>query len=92
MPNPPGLPVVPLGKRLLQPLHDSGKFQPVLRLDVNPQLIILKTQAANLKDKPKFRLTEHPVENIPNLLFPEQRFPIVDLGADFVPNTLLEYS
>jgi hypothetical protein len=92
MPNPPGLPVVPLGKRLLQPLHDSGKLQPILRLDEKRQPIILKTQAANIEDEPKFRLMKHPVENLPDFRLPEQRFPVVDLGADFVPDTLLEYS
>jgi hypothetical protein len=92
MPRPPRLPVVPFRKRLLQPLHDSGKFQPVLRPDIKPQLILFKTQAANLKDKPKFGLVKHPVENRPDLTFLEQGFPVVDLGADFIPHTLLEYS
>jgi hypothetical protein len=33
---------------------------------------------------------EHPVENRPDFRQAEQRFPVVDLGADFVPDTLLE--
>jgi hypothetical protein len=92
MPDPPGLPVVPLGKRLFQPLHDSGKFQPILRLDVKRKPIILKAQGAYLEDKPMFRLMEHPGENRPDFRPPEQRFPVVDLGADFVPDTLSEFS
>jgi hypothetical protein len=35
---------------------------------------------------------KHPVENLPDLGQAEQRFPVVDLSADFVPDTLLEYS
>jgi hypothetical protein len=90
MPDPPGLPVVPLRESLLQPLHDSGKLQPILRLDIKREPIVLKTQAANLEDKPKFRLMELPGENRPGFGHEEQRFPVVDLGADFVPDTLLE--
>jgi hypothetical protein len=92
MPRPPRLPVVPLRERLLQPLHDSGKFQPILRPDIKRKPIILKTQAANLEEKPELRVTKHPVKNIPDLTLPKQGFPVVDLGADLVPNTLLEYS
>jgi hypothetical protein len=92
MSDPPGLPVVPLGKRLLQPLHDTGKLKPILGLDVKNKPVIFKAQIADLEDKPMFRLMEHPVENHPDFRPPEQRFPVVDLGADFVPDTLLEYS
>jgi hypothetical protein len=35
---------------------------------------------------------EHPEENIPDFRDEEQRFPVVNLGVDFVPHTLLEYS
>jgi hypothetical protein len=90
MPGSPRLPVVPLREGLFQPLHDSGKFQSILGLDVKRKHIILKTQMANLKDKPKFRLMEHLVEKRPDFRPPEQRFPVVDLGVDFVPDTLLE--
>jgi hypothetical protein len=90
MPRPPGLPVVPLGKRLLYPLHYLRKLQPVLRPDVKRKPVTFKTQAADLEYKPKFRLMEYPEENVPGFRDEEQRFPVVDLGADFVPNTLLE--
>jgi hypothetical protein len=92
MPDPPGLPVVPLREGLLQPLHYFGEFQPVPGLDVKRKPIILKAQRANLEDKPMFRLTEHPGEKRPDFGPAEQRFPVVDLGADFVPDTLLKYS
>jgi hypothetical protein len=91
VPRPPRLPVVPLREGLLQPLQYVGKFQPILRPDIKRKPIILKTQAANLEDEPKFRLTKHPVEKLPNLTFLEQGFPVVDLGADFVPDTLFKY-
>jgi hypothetical protein len=85
MPDPPGLPVIPLRKRLLQPLHDSGELQPVLGLDVKRKPVILKAQAANLEDKPLFRLMEHPVENRPDFRPAEQRFPVVAWRAGSIP-------
>jgi hypothetical protein len=88
MPNPPGLPVVPLREGLFQPLHDSGKFQSILRPDIKREPVTLKTQGANLEDKPMFRLIKHLVEKRPDFGPAEQRFPVVDLGADFVPDTL----
>jgi hypothetical protein len=90
MPDPSGFPVVPLGECLFQPLHDTGKLKPILGLDVKNKPVIFKTQRANLEDKPMFRLTEHPVEKRPDFRPPEQWFPVVDLGVDFVPDTLLE--
>jgi hypothetical protein len=92
MPDPPRLPVVPFRKCLLQPLHDSGEFKPVPGLDVKRKPVILKTQMADLEDKPMFRLMKYPVENRPDFRPLEQWFPIVNLGADFVPDTLLEFS
>jgi hypothetical protein len=90
MPDPPRLPVVPLRKRLLQPFHYFGKLQPVFRLDIKRKQIVFKTQSANLEDKPKLRFPKHPFKNRQSPVLPEQRFPVVDLGADFVPDTLLE--
>jgi hypothetical protein len=54
--------------------------------------ITLKTQALNLEGKPKFRFMEHPLKNLPGLIHAEQQFPVVDLGANFVPHTLFEFS
>jgi hypothetical protein len=56
------------------------------------QQITLKTQALNPEGKPKFRLMEHLAKNLPGLILAEQEFPVVDLGLDFVPHTLLEFS
>jgi hypothetical protein len=92
VPAPSRLPVVPLREGLLQPLHYIRKFQPVLRLDVKRKQIAFKAQATNLEDKPKLCLMKHPAKNIPDFRLQEQGFPGVDLGADFVPDTLLEYS
>jgi hypothetical protein len=78
-----------LRKRLFQPLHDSGELQPVLGLDVKRKPIIFKTQATNFEDKPALRFPKHLSENRPGLRPAEQRFPVVDAGADFVPDTLL---
>jgi hypothetical protein len=92
MPGPPRRTVVPLREGLLHPLHYIRKFQPVFRPDIKRKQITLKTQALNLEGKPAFRLKEHLFKNLPGRILAEQGFPVVDLGADFVPNTLLEYS
>jgi hypothetical protein len=81
-----------LREGLLHPLHYIRKLEPVLRPDIKLQQITLKTQSLNLKGKPVFRLMEHPVKNLPGRILAEQGFPVVYLGLDFVPNTLLEYS
>jgi hypothetical protein len=92
VPDPPRPPVVPLREGLLHPLHYFGKPQPVLRLDIKRKPAALKTQAADLEYKPKSRLMEHTGENLPGFRDEEQRFPVVDLGADLVPHTLFEFS
>jgi hypothetical protein len=90
MPRPPHRPVVPLREGLLHPLHYFGKLQPVFRLDIKREQIALKAPPLNLEDKPKSRLTEYLLKNLPGRILAEQGFPVVDLGADFVPHTLLE--
>jgi hypothetical protein len=92
VPDPPGPSVIPLGEGLLHPLHYFRELQPVFRLDIKRKQIALKTPSPNLEDKPQLRFPKHLVKNLPGLLLLEQRFPVVDLGADFVPHTLLEFS
>jgi hypothetical protein len=53
----------------------SGGIKPDFR--IKPEQIALKTQSLNLEYKPKFRLMEHPEENLPGLILAEQRFPFV---------------
>jgi hypothetical protein len=88
MPDPAFRTVVPLGEHLLQPLHDSRKFQSVRRLNVKRQPVVYKTQSANLENKPKLGFTKHPGKQRQGLKPPKQRFPIVDAGADFIPHPL----
>jgi hypothetical protein len=88
MPYPPGQPVVPLGEGLLDPLHNNRKLQPTLRLDIKGEPVILKPQIAHRKYEPKLRLKEDPVKERQGLRAAEQRFPIVDLGADLIPHPL----
>jgi hypothetical protein len=92
VPRPPHRTVVPLREGLLHPLHYVGKLEPIFRLDIKREQIALKTQALNLEGKPKFRLVEHLLKNLPGRILAKQGFPVVDLGADFVPHTLLEFS
>jgi hypothetical protein len=81
-----------LREGLLHPLHYFRKLEPVLRLDIKRKHIALKTPSPNLEDKPQLRFPKHLVKNLPGLILAEQRFPVVDLGADLVPYTLLEFS
>jgi hypothetical protein len=92
MPDPPRLPVVPLGEHLLQPLHDSRKFKPVRRLDIEAQPVIFKTERADLEFKPPLRPAKDLGKKRQSRRIPEQRFPVVDTGTDFVPYPLFENS
>jgi hypothetical protein len=88
MPDPPVRLIVPLGKHLLQPLHDRRKLQPIRRLDIKHQPVIRKAQMANLENKPEGRLPEHPGKDRQSCITPEQGFPVVDAGADLIPHPL----
>jgi hypothetical protein len=92
MPRPSRLTVVPLREGLLHPLHYIRQLQPILRPDIEPEQITFKSQSLNLEGKPEFRFMEHLLKNLPGRILAEQGFPVVDLGVDFVPHTLLEYS
>jgi hypothetical protein len=77
MPYPPFLHIIPLRKYLLHPLQ---YYKP----------IILKTQAAPLKDEPLFRLPEDPGKEGKGLRVTEQGFPVVNTGTDMVPHSLFK--
>jgi hypothetical protein len=89
VPGPSRRAVVPLGKRLLHPLHYFGKLQPVLRPDIKRKQIALKTPPLNLEDKPEFRLMKHPVKNRQGLFLPEQRSAISYPTTDFSKKNLI---
>jgi hypothetical protein len=88
VPDPPLGPVYPLGEYLFQPLHNFRQFRPLNGLDVKPQPVILKPQAANREPKPESRLPKHPGKDRQGRTVTEKGFPIVDTGADFVPYML----
>jgi hypothetical protein len=92
MPDPPLRPDAPPGEGLLHPFHNSGKLQPILRLHIEHKPVILKTQDANLEDKPEPRLPEHTGKKRPGPVPSEQGLPIVDTGTNFVPHTLFEFT
>jgi hypothetical protein len=92
VPGPSHRPVVPLREGLLHPLHYIRKLQPVFRLDIKREQIALKSQSLNLEGKSLLRFPKHLVKNLPGRIFAKQGFPVVDLGADFVPHTLFEYT
>jgi hypothetical protein len=90
MPDPPIHPVKPLREYLLQPLHDIRKLEPVRRQNVERQPIIRKPQSSDLELVPPFRLPKHPGEQGHSVISPEQGFPVVNAGTNFVPHTILE--
>jgi hypothetical protein len=81
-----------LGEGLLDPLHDSRKLQSVLRLYVEAEPIILQAQGAYREHEPEPRLPEHLVKEGQSLRAAEQRLPIVDAGAYFIPNALGKFT
>jgi hypothetical protein len=88
MPDPSHQPVVPLGEGLLDPLHNRRKLQPVFRLDVEAEPIILQAQGAHGEYEPEFRFPKYLVKERQGFGAAEQRLPIVDLGADLIPHPL----
>jgi hypothetical protein len=88
--DPPRQPVVPLGKGLLQPLHDPGELQPVRRLNVKPQPVILQAQPQNLEIEPALDFKEDPGKKHQGPIQAEERFPVVDAGTDLVPHPLFQ--
>jgi hypothetical protein len=90
MPFPPLGTVVPLGKYLFQPFHNSRKFQALCRLDIKLKPIIPKTQPPNLENKAHSRLMEDLCKHPQCPMAAEEGFPIVDTGMDFIPYPLFE--
>jgi hypothetical protein len=88
VPYPSGHPVIPFRKGLFDPLHNGRKLHPVLRFDVKGEPIILKAQGADCEHEPELRLPEHLVKKSQGPGMTEQRFPIVDTGADCIPRVL----
>jgi hypothetical protein len=74
------------------PLHDVRQFQPVLRLDLKRQPVVLKAQVPNREGKAKHCLTEHLREDRRGIGAAEEGFPVVDTGTDFVPYALSKYT
>jgi hypothetical protein len=64
VPNAPVRPVVPLGKHLLQPLHDGRQFQPLRRFDIKRQPVIRKAQPPNLENKAQGRVSRNTLAKI----------------------------
>jgi hypothetical protein len=92
VPRPPGQRVVPLGEGLFQPLHDNRKLQPVLRLDVEPKLIRPKLEAPGLESEAERSFPKNPGKESGGPGQAENLLPVVDLGANFIPNALSEFS
>jgi hypothetical protein len=89
MPGPIRTQIEPHRKRLLHPLHDRRKLQPVLRLDVERQPFPVKPKPAKLEVEALPRLAKYPAEDLHRLLLTEQRLAVVDRRPNFIPDILL---
>jgi hypothetical protein len=90
MPYPPCLPVKPLRKYLLQPLHNLRQLKPLLGLYEKRKSVILKLQGAEVEGEAFFRLAEYAGEKEEGISPVEQGLAVVDAGAYPVPDTLLK--
>jgi hypothetical protein len=63
MPGSPRVPIEAHRKRLLQPLHDRWKLQPIGGLNIERQPFLLKPKSTDLKGKISPRLVKHPAED-----------------------------
>jgi hypothetical protein len=88
MPRPLRAPIEPHRKRLLHPLHDRRKLQPVYRLDIERQPFLTKPKPAKLEGEAPVRLAKHPAEDLHRLLPPEQRLAVVNRRPHLVPGIL----
>jgi hypothetical protein len=80
--------VVPLGEDLLHPLHNSGKLKPVLGLDVETNPVGLNAEAPDLEGETQHGFPEHPVKQGDGPGLAEERLPVIDAGAHFIPDPL----
>jgi hypothetical protein len=92
MPDPPFRRVVALCEYLFHPFHDVRQFQPLFRLDVKREPVILKMQPANSEDEPAHGLAEDLFEDPQRPAAAEEGFPVIDTGTDFVPHFLSKYT
>jgi hypothetical protein len=85
VPCPLPTPIEPHRKRLLQPLHDRRKLQPIGGLDVEQQPFFHKSKPPKLEGKALPRLAEYPAEDRYRLPPPEQRFTVIDRRPNLIP-------
>jgi hypothetical protein len=92
VPYPPRQSVVPLGESLLHPLHDLRQRHPVFRLDIESEPVILDAEAPDLKRETECGFVEDLAEKGGGFGSAEDRFPVIDPGAYFIPDALSEFS
>jgi hypothetical protein len=86
MPAPPRQRVVPPGKHLLHPLHDPGQRKPVLGPDIKANPAGLNTEAPDLEGETEHGFPEDLVKKGGGFWPAEEGFPVVDIGARFIPD------
>jgi hypothetical protein len=84
--------IEPHCKRLLHPLHDRGKLQPIGGPDVERQALFHKDKPPKLEIEALPRLAKHPAEDRYRLPSPEQRFTVVDHRPHLIPGILNQIS
>jgi hypothetical protein len=90
MPYPPLLPVKPLRKYLLQPLHYLRQLKPLLGLNEKRKPVILKLQGTEVEGEAFFRLAEYAGEKEEGVSPVEQGLAVIDTGTYPVPDPLLK--
>jgi hypothetical protein len=92
MPRPPRQQVVTYRKSLFYPFHNLRQFQPVLGFDKKREQVIHETKLSDLEGEAFFCFIEYRVKKRQGLPEPEQRLPVIDSRADFVPHILCKQS
>jgi hypothetical protein len=73
---------------LLHLLHNSRKRKPILGLDVKANPVSLNAEASDLEGETEHGFPEHPVEKGDGPGLAEEGLPVVDVGANLIPNAL----
>jgi hypothetical protein len=81
-----------LREYLLHPLYNLRQFKPVRGLDIKDEPVILDPHLSNGEDKPVHGFPEDPGEDSQGIGTAEEGFAVVDVGTDFVPDMVSEYS
>jgi hypothetical protein len=92
MTGPSGQQIVAYRKGLLYPFHNIRQFKPVRGLDIKREQLIREPEPLYLEDEAVCRLIKHPVKKREGPAQAEQRLPVIDRRADFVPDIRFKHA